>query len=501
MPMDNKDLNSELTSLGLHTISESDPTPERSAYLAHFNVEPGTDEEAKAWAQQLKALKAAHVQAFYKHFAHTYPYLRYEIGEDKAYWLYDEATGIYDEMNFTTVRGLIIQLMIADSLDAQATEANAKTCAARFRAMYLERASAYDDFDANPDFFHASNGWVNIHTREFTPHTPDRLSRRVSSVAYDETAACPIYDKFLDEQIELKADQVRALDQFSGLLLTPDITKQKMLVLIGKPGSGKSTLLDCWSDVLGDCATQRSLTDISSDSFRFGGSSLVGKRLCWFDEVEVTRTNMGNSLINLITGQHINVERKGINGIIAAANQLKCVLTANTLPRSAEMGIYRRMLLIYFEHSFYESMTANLHIRAELKAEASGILNRMLRGLADLQKHNGFTVIEGHDELIEDYKSSSNTIAEFLNTYFEFDYEAEKISTKVLLNTYKKFSDDRYSQGLTPQRFGVLLKTNGLSKFDRIISHRGAKGLRMWSGLKLREEFEISGDMILEVDF
>lgn len=500
--MDNKDLNAELSSLGLNTISDTDPTPERTAYLAHFNVEPNTDEEAKEWAKRLKALKTAHTQAFYKYFAHVYPHLRYEVGEDKTYWLYNTETGIYEELNFTTVRGLIIKLMIADGLEAQATEAQAKTCLHRFRANSTERASAYEDFDAEQDYFHAANGWVNINSREFTPHTPARLSRRVSSVAYVPDAVCPIYDRFLDEQIQLQKDQVRALDQFSGLLLTPDITKQKMLVLIGKPGSGKSTLLDCWSDVLGDVATQRSLNDISSDSFRFGGASLVGKRLCWFDEVEVTRTNMGNSLINLITGQYINVERKGINGIIEAPNQIKCVLTANTLPRSAEMGIYRRMILIYFEHSFYDSMTADQEIRTKLRAEASGILNRMLNGLADLQKHRGFTTIEGHDDLIEDYKSSSNTVAEFLTTHFEFDYDADKIPTKTLLNTYKKFCDDRYAQGLTPHRFSVLLKTHGLAEFDKIYMARGTKGTRMWCGLKLREEFKIEGEVILEnVDF
>jgi phage/plasmid-associated DNA primase len=144
-------------------------------------------------------------------------------------------------------------------------------------------------------------------------------------------------------------------------------------------------------------------------------------------------------------------------------------------------------------------MSADYEIRDKLKAEAPGILNRMLKGLADLQKHKGFTVIEGHDELIEDYKSSSNTIAEFLMTYFTFDYDAPKVSSKVLLNTYKKFCDDKYSQGLTPQRFGVLIGTNGLAQFDRIIPSRGANGVRMWSGLKLREEFEITdAEIIIE---
>ncbi|UOF78881.1 viral dsdna helicase [Caudoviricetes sp.] len=482
-------LNAELEALGMDSIEDVDKTPERNAYFSHLEEADYSDKE---WLKIAKQLRIQHKLAFHKYVAVAYPYLKYEIGEDKIYWNYNEQTGVYDEVNFTTVRGYIIKLLIEDGMEDVATEATAKTILSKFRAMFTTRGVAYDAFDSELDWFHVQNGWINVHTLAFEDHTPDRISRRVSAVTYDAKATCPTYDKFLDEQMQLKPDQVRVIDQFSGLLLTPDISKQKMLVLIGKPGSGKSTLLDIWSDVLGDCATQKGLTEISSESFRFGGSSLIGKRLCWFDEVEVTRANMGNALINLITGQHIHVERKGINGILDADNHLKCVLTANTLPRSAEMGIYRRMILIYLEYSFYDSMTANHDIRNVLKKEASGVLNRMLRGLADLQKNKGFTQIQGHEDLIEEYKSSSNTIAEFLDEYFEFDYEAKPISTKIILEAYKTFSNDRYAESLTPQRFGMMMKHHGLTRFDKIFVKKDRTGSKEWCGLKLRDCYEFN---------
>ena len=490
MSKDNlKKLNQELEAMGIDTVKDVDPTPERTAYFNHID---NGDREKTNFFKVLKALRNQHKLAFHKYVALAFPQLLYEIGEDKIYWIYNEDTGIYDEANFTTIRGLVIKLLIEDGLEEHANEATVKNVLSKFRAMFADRGTHYDAFDNEPDWFHVQNGWINVKTLKFEKHTPDRLSRRVSAVNYDKKAKCPVYDKFLDEQMQLKSDQVRVIDQFSGLLLTPDISRQKMLVLIGKPGSGKSTLLDIWSDVLGDCATQKGLTEIASESFRFGGSSLVGKRLCWFDEVEVTRANMGNALINLITGQHIHVERKGINGILEADNQIKCVLTANTLPRSAEMGIYRRMILIYLEYSFYDNMTANINMREMLKAEASGILNRMLRGLADLNKNMGFTTIDGHGDLIEEYKTSSNTIAEFLDEYFVFDIEAEPIPTKVLLEAYKEFSTDRYSESLTPQRFGMVMKHHGLTKFDKIFNKQNGEGIKVWCGLKLRDHYEFN---------
>lgn len=488
------ELNEELQALGLDPIKDVEPAPERSDYLNHLAIPTG--DRDKSWAGILKFLKNEYKNNFHKYFATQYPYLRYELGEDKVYWLYNEQTGVYDELTFSEVRGLVVRLMIAEGF-ADSTETTAKTVLVKYRACYPNQGSRYDDFDNDENLFHASNGWLQLDTVTLTEHTPDKLSRRKSIVNYDPTATCPLYDKFLDEQIQLQADQVRVIDQFSGLLLTPDITKQKMLVLIGKPGCGKSTLLDLWTDVLGDLATQNSLHEIAGESFRFRGSTLVDKTLCWFDEVEVTRSNVGSSLINLITGQQIRVERKGINGIVASQNKLKCVLTANTLPRSAEMGIYRRMILIYLNYSFYDNMTDNKDIRQLLRAEASGVLNRMLRGLHDIKQNKGFTVIDGHDQLIEDYKTSSNTVAEFLDEHFEFDYEAEKISTKVLLEAYKNYTDDRYSNSLTPQRFGVLMSSHGLSKFKEITTARGTGGVRMWTGLKLRDFYEFNNNGLI----
>lgn len=455
--------------------------PERDEYFAYLES-PEFEEKT------FKKKQTKYKLAFHKYFAIQYPHLLYEIGEEKTYWIYNQETGVYDELNISSVRALVIKLLIEDGLEAMTGQTTVNDILARYRAMYSERGVSYDDFDTNNHpYFHVANGWVNVNTGEFEPHSPQRLSRRKSSVSYDPNATCPTYDRFLDEQINLKKDQVRVIDQFSGYLLTPYINQQKMLALIGPSGSGKSTLLNCWKDVLGDCATEKSLTELSGESARFSGSSFVGKQLCWFDEVEVTRANMGSPLINLITGEHIRVERKGITNIIEAPNQIKSVLTANTLPRSAEIGVYRRLILIYTNYSFTNNLAADSNIREKLQKEASGILNRMIRGLADLNKHGGFTVIEGHDDLIEDYKTKSNTVAEFLDEYFEPDRNAEPIPSTQLLNAYKEFANDYYSKILTPQRFGAMMYQHGLAKFDHVYAGRNNSGVRAWYGLKLKK--------------
>lgn len=461
----------------------------RTAYHRHLATQ-ATDK--KEWLATLKTLSAQYAVYFHDFLHEKKPYLLFEKGEDGVYWNYNTENGIYEELPGTIVRGIIIDLLFKEQLAMYATESFAKDILARFRAQYSERGVKYDDFDTSDVWFHCKNGWVHTMTREFEDHTPARLSRRISAVVFQKDALCPTYDTFLDIDMRLAADQIQALDQFSGLILTPDISRQKMLTIIGRPGCGKSTLVEVWMKILGDCATEKKLTALTGDSYRFAGSDLVGKTMCWFDEVDVKRAEMGSNLINLITGANILVERKGVNGIVRAKNRVKCILTANNLPRSVEAGAYRRMLLLPVENSFSDSDTADHNMANKLATEMSGIFNRMLRGLSTL-KSSGFVKIEGHEDIIEDYKIASDPIAEFLDTYFEPAGEEFTIDTSVLFIAYKEFmgvKNQVYEK--TCRQFGRAVASQSLIKFKSIKNRkRSDKNIRCWAGLTLKNEYEI----------
>jgi hypothetical protein len=100
-----------------------------------------------------------------------------------------------------------------------------------------------------------------------------------------------------------------------------------------------------------------------------------------------------------------------------------------------------------------------------------------------------FTVMEGHDDLIEQYKAQSDTIAEFLDTYFEPASDDVTVDTKVLYDAYEEFIGGTKGMVMTPQRFGRMLYSQPLVRFSKIKSIRNTKS-RMWSGLKLSDNFE-----------
>lgn len=467
---------------------KKDSIPERDEYALYMQDPKFEDSK---WVKKMVRLSNEYSLAFHDYFAICYPYFKFEKGEDKVYWNYNKADGVYVEMSAVSARQLVLSLLNKENMKQFANEHFAKNCLARYRAKYTQSGVAYGDFDNDDKWFHASNGWINLDTLQFIDHTPSMLSRRCSAVPYDSESVCPLYDKFMDQDLLLKKDQVRWVDQFSGLILTNNIRYQKMLTLIGKPGSGKSTLLNLWKYVLGDMATQKKLTDLSSESFRFAGSSLVGKTLCWFDEVDVKKSEMGNALGVLITGDSVSVERKGINGITENPNTLKCVLTANSLPLSAEHGMYRRITIIELEGSFYDAGTVIVDMDIRLKNEAQGVLNRMIRGLHDLKKMGGFTMISGQEDLIEQYKADSNLTSEFLDTYFNPTDDMKcKIHSADLFRAFKEFTGNRTNSVSSPQRFGQTIKTQPLAKFQHLENVRDKNG-RYWAGLELKKGLEM----------
>ena len=465
-----------------------------------------------------KRYKGAHFNNFYKFIAKEFPYLIFEKDNEHQYFLYDQATGCYDSLTDVFIKEMVTRSYINEGFAQKGKVSEVRQCMLRLRSMFPERGVKLEDFDNTEEWFHCANGWVNVNTREFEGHTPNRLSRFAAIVDYDTKATAPTYEKMM-KSYDLPEDQVRVLHQFSGLCLTGDILQQKMLVLLGRPGCGKSTIIEIWRKVLGKISTTKSLNDFSNEgTVRFMGGQLAGKTLLHFDEADPKRAELSTRISNLVTGDIINVERKGLNVTdVIVKNRLKCILTANKLPPGQD-GIFRRMIMIKFEKSFYDEMSADRNLPQKLGLEMSGILNRMLDGLADLRKMGTFTEIAGHEEMIEEYKAESDIMAEFLSTFFDptsnftEEVSGSGVSSSIMFATYRKWADDNGVGNLlklTPQKFGRMISGVSLTKFAKMHSHRTTKG-NLWRGIKPKrgvvltqsgELYVIDAQSAIEMDF
>jgi len=477
-------LNEELAKLGIEEVKELDPCPSRTAYFRYMDDD--SEDDPKTRKAKLSALRKGYVINFYQWFSHLNPHLLYEFGDDKTYWNYNTEKGVYDELTLSSVLSLVINLMITDGLDGEATEGTAKTIVAKYRAQNKTRGKLYSDFDAADNWFHAKNGWLELVTHEFIEHTPERLSRIVSAANYSPEAECPLYDAFLDIESRMPTDQVRVIDQFSGYVLTSTIEAEEMLIFEGRPGSGKSMVPEIWMKVLGDKAVATSLSRLGGEN-QFTGDELVDKTLCFIDEANPKTNDINETFQNLVTQPTIRVERKGIQKKTLVANKLKLVMCLNEMPDHIPAGMYRRYRHILFQRSFQDEGIKDGRVKLNIIAnELSGVLNRMLKGLSDYNKMGKLSGIENELDRKNEYNLSSDDFSAFLNDHFnpvnddEVRYSFEEMRAAYVAEFPKK-----YNEGLSIQSFNKKLLANRLSEFSRIGKGR-TKELRGYTGLKLK---------------
>jgi len=462
--------------------------PEREQYLNH-RAEGNWDNPD--WKKRLEQLRKIYVANFYKYVAMENPHLLFEIGEDKSYWNYNDEEGVYNGVNFSTVRGLVIRMLIDEGLELEATEATAKNILAKYRSVYSLRGATFDSFVSDDNYFHVSNGWLNTKTRELTPHSPSRLSLHKSKVLYNPNAKGVIYNKMLDQDYRLPKDAVRVIDQFSGYILTHRVDQQKMLVFEGAPGCGKSTLPRIWLDLLGSKATTASLTSLSSSEVRFMGGNFVNKNFCFFDEANPKTENINEYFMSMADQQTIRVERKGIQGVETPRYTMKVVLSLNKMPYHQPEGFRRRYRHILFERSFTDEETEDVDILQKIissEDELSAVLNRMLDGLDDLRKMGKFTIIAGEEDRKREHTIAADNMSEFLDTCFEPVYDdIVRYSFQELKEAYQEMFPTSFNRQLSTASFNKEILNPRLPEFRHIRKDVGRGGkCRGYTGLRLK---------------
>jgi P4 family phage/plasmid primase-like protien len=489
-------LNEELLAQGIEPIKDVDKCPERSDYLEHL-AEGRWDSED--WMKKLKSKKTSYLLAFHNYFDQVCPHILYERTNDKIYWNYSDE-GTYSELSFSEVRSLVIKLLMDDGLTESANETFSKIVLNRYRANNPVKGVTLDSFAIPNGWLHVNNGWLNLTTKELKQHTPERLSLNKMDTDYDPTAICPLYDTFLDVDVQMQADQVRVIDQFSGYILSDGIEQHSCLIFEGRKGCGKSMLAEIWMDILGNKAIPLQLPAIQNGGERFIGQTLAYKNLAWFDEANPRTSSINEFFQNLITGDKIRIERKGIQGDQFVKNTLKIILSLNEMPDHMPVGMDRRYRHIVFHRSFDEEGIVDPHYKAKvLEKEKSGVLNRMLLGLDDLRKMNRLTTIDGEEERKREYALTSDDFSSFLSDHFE----PTSVSEGIIRYTYEQMKNaftseypKAYHKQLSTRGFNKKLLATRLPEFKYVQTgksdgSRGYKGLRLKDGHEFSvEEFE-----------
>lgn len=304
-----------------------------------------------------------------------------------------------------------------------ASQGNAHiTCISRLAQAYL--TASPDSFDANPMAFNVENGTLRFEKRDdgdyvtFHPHRRADRMTKLAPVVYDPAAASPIYDAFL-ARVQPEDKMRRHLHAWGGVSLTA-LQLAKLSFWYGTGRNGKSTLIDIWAHIMGDYSQTIPIESfLDQGRSRRGGeaspdiASLPGIRCLRTSEPEKS-AKLAESLVKLVTGGEPLRARHLNRDFFEFRPVFKLTMQGNYKPRidGTDEGIWARIFLVPWS-VMIPAEERDVALPEKLKAEASGIFNRLLDGLRDYLDH-GLSPPDAVIDATQEYREDSDPVGRFL---------------------------------------------------------------------------------------
>lgn len=234
-------------------------------------------------------------------------------------------------------------------------------------------------------------------------------------VAYDPTAECPLFRKFIREALPGELGLIA--QEIAGYLLTPDNSQQKAFLFQGTGGNGKSTWISVITALLGEENTQAYALQQLAPDYRFNVANLYGKLANLAADISADELS-SSSTFKTITGgsDRLNGEHKGKQGF-KFLPFCRLVFSANRFPAIAnpDAALFERWIVLPFEQKFRDAAGEVKGLdRMIIEQELPGVLNWALEGLVRLRRQGSFTRSESGDRAAAAFRLKADTISQFL---------------------------------------------------------------------------------------
>ena len=261
------------------------------------------------------------------------------------------------------------------------------------------------------------NGIYDIINDAFIPFSPEHIITNKIEWDYNPDAYYDLTDNVLNK-LACQDKEIRALlEECIGYTFFRRNELGKFFILTGEGSNGKSTFLAMIKTILGDINT--SALDLKELSERFKTAELFGKLANIGDDIGddfVTNTGV---LKKLVTGDRLNVERKGQNPF-DFNNYSKLLFSANSIPRMGKgkdtAAILRRIIIIPFNARFTkDDADYDPFIKYKLTSQQSieYLIQLGIQGLKRILINQQFTESTKVKKEIEEYEESNNPIILF----------------------------------------------------------------------------------------
>jgi putative DNA primase/helicase len=323
------------------------------------------------------------------------------------------------------------------------------------------------------------NGTLNLRTGVLGPHRSEDLITKILPCAYDSTATCPRWEKFLDRILGGDGELTAYVQRAVGYTLTASCREQCLFILHGEGKNGKSTFTTTLQAMLGSYSVQASETLLLENRGEHTTEivDLMGSRLAVCSETPAGRFFNENRVKSLTGGDTITGHRMHRDNVSWKPSH-KFWICTNNRPNLRELteAVKRRIKLIPFDVKIPES-ERDLALDTKLKAELPGILAWAVRGCLDWQQ-SGLQTSTRVEETTAGYFHDQDSVARFVAAECIQNPDS-RCGSSDLYRAYDIWARENVEgDHLTQTAFSLRLNTLGYAS-QRIAAGNVRKGLTL----------------------
>ena len=336
-------------------------------------------------------------------------------------------------------------------------------------------------FDSDPLLLGVCNGVVDLRTGTFREARKEDYIIKQAGTAYDPSATCPTWEKFLSRVLAENAELISFIQRAVGYSLTASIVEQVLFFLYGTGQNGKSTFAEALKHLFGGymikAATALYTVDKHGKEPETEIARLVGKRLVTGSETE-EGTRLAESRVKDISGGDTLTGRALYCPAFNFLPTHKLWIYGNHRPdvRGNDHGIWRRIKLIPFEVQIPDE-EKDPELLQKLLKEMPGILNWVIKGCLEWQK-SGLRTPRVVVEATAEYREEEDEIGEFLT---QTCFQGGRVERAALHTEYLRWA----------KTCGIKIPMRAKSFAKRIRVRDGIKelpksnGHRYWGGISV----------------
>jgi putative DNA primase/helicase len=323
-----------------------------------------------------------------------------------------------------------------------------------------------DELNRHEYLLNVGNGTLDLLTAELRPHSPADLLTHMAGVAFDASASCPNWRKFVEEVTDGDKELAAFLQRSCGVALSGDVTEQVLWLHHGEGRNGKSTMLTMLVELLGTYAGPAPLEMLlvrgrfsKEVETQFG--ALAGKRLVTAVEAD-DGVRFSEATVKLLTGGDVVLARSLYENPWPLRPSWKLHVAANHKPlvRGSDEGIWRRLMLCPWLRRF-EGQAEDKRLKEKLQAERAGILNWCLFGFTEWRRMGlkpPATVLAATKE----YRGENDTLGLWISECCTKSPEVCQ-EALALYASYRAWSERMGEHPLTGKAFGLRMEQLGFN--------------------------------------